>query len=472
MLGEIPQSYKNCGERSRSQPGAGLLAALTVLLALTAPVDRVAKAAGSDRVGPGHHSLDGAKLHPFEARWQERQVRDGAWADASRTSEHLTIDEATSRLRFVRTVDAGTWGYDLIAELDRRTLAPRRLTRELREGIPEQVVAQLAQAGVVRRFEYTFTEGGYRAVFTAADGATHETSGSFERPVFDATAMGPILAALPLEVGYEARLPVVFIQAHDGSLTAYDMIARVVANDGSGGRVPEVDPIFRVEVDWADPATGEVSAAGGADDSGGAYWIATDPPAGIPYVPRYANNTVDFILQTADVADAAPATAAAGPPQWFLEHLESMARDGGRWIADNSAYQSDQEPYDAYGLSWEWGLGHKSLVGRLFGIQDGKEVGTFWEFRTIWHPGEHRALVYQYGADGTVGIGTMQELEAEAGRPAGTTADQTFYQPDGSTFRAGHRNRDLDDRTTDSHSFDIQPDGTWQPRRSYIWKRQ
>jgi hypothetical protein len=445
---------------------------LTALLTLAAPAERAWSQAAVQRVDPGHRSLDGTNLHPFEARWQERQMRDGAWTDTSHTSEHLTIDEAASRLRFVRTVDAGGWGYDLIAELDRRTLAPRSLTRKLRDGLPQQVLDQLAQAGVMRQFEYTFTQSGYRAVFTSADGATREESGHFDRPVFDATAMGLILAALPLEVGYQARLPVVFIQAHDGSLTPYDMIARVVANDGSGGRVPQVDPIFRVEVDWVDPATGEISAAGGADDFGGAYWIATEPPPGIPYVPRYANNTVDFVLQPAPPAGGGSPTAAAGPPRWFLEHLEYMARDGGRWIADNAAYRSDQEPYDAYGMSWEWGLGKNSLKGRLFGVQDGKDVGTFWEFRTIWHPGEHQALVYQYGPDGTVGIGTMQPLAAEAGQPAGTTADQTFYRPDGSSFRAGHRNRDLDADTTDSHSFDISADGTWKPRRSYVWKRE
>jgi hypothetical protein len=40
---------------------------------------------------------------------------------------------------------------------------------------------------------------------------------------------------------------------------------------------------------------------------------------------------------------------------------------------------------DAYGITWEWGLNKKSPVDRLYGLRDGKEVGTFWEFREFWH---------------------------------------------------------------------------------------
>jgi hypothetical protein len=153
------------------------------------------------------------------------------------------------------------------------------------------------------------------------------------------------------------------------------------------------------------------------------------------------------------------------PPAWMQHEMESLTRDGGRWITDNAAYRGPDEPHDAYGLEWSWGIGRKTVRGRLFGLQGGRDVGTFWEFRMVWHPGRREVLLYQFGGDGTLGVGPMIALAD--GR---TEAVQTFYAPDGTVARVRHLTR-TDGDTHETSSFDEDGSG-WKPRRTYVWRRE
>ncbi len=54
-------------------------------------------------------------------------------------------------------------------------------------------------------------------------------------------------------------------------------------------------------------------------------------------------------------------------PDWYQQEME---RSVGTWVADNSAYVSEQETDDAYGITWEWGVGKKSLLGSLYGLKE------------------------------------------------------------------------------------------------------
>lgn len=161
-----------------------------------------------------------------------------------------------------------------------------------------------------------------------------------------------------------------------------------------------------------------------------------------------------------------PSTTSSDMPDWFIQSMEEATAGTGRWVADNSAYHSDSEPYDAYGLEWTWGIGKKSLKGRLFVMNEGEDLGTVWEFRQVWHPGEQQAYLYQYGSNGTFGVGTLRYLGGEQ-----TESEQTFFSPDGTTFKIGHRSERIDDEDH-SQSFNILADGTWEVRRSYVWKRE
>jgi hypothetical protein len=159
------------------------------------------------------------------------------------------------------------------------------------------------------------------------------------------------------------------------------------------------------------------------------------------------------------------AAAAAPPPDWFLEEIKALSGGTGRWIADNSAYKSADEPFEAYGLEWRAGFDGVTMTGRLFGLKDGVETPTFWEFRQYWHPGKSGAVLDQFGWGGVIGTGAMVREGAT------TVTDQVFYQPDGSTRREGHRAHFSDSDTHVTQSFDIVG-GEWKPRRSYVWKRE
>lgn len=68
----------------------------------------------------------------------------------------------------------------------------------------------------------------------------------------------------------------------------------------------------------------------------------------------------------------------------FENFLRDCQIEVGTWIADNAEYKSDNEPYDAYGMEWKWGVGQKSLTGRLYAIKDGKDIGSLFQFRRYW----------------------------------------------------------------------------------------
>lgn len=160
-----------------------------------------------------------------------------------------------------------------------------------------------------------------------------------------------------------------------------------------------------------------------------------------------------------------PAAAMAQPPSWFTDEIKSMTADGGRWIADNSAFKSESEPYQSYAIEWKAGFDGQTMTGRLFGLKGDVETPTFWEYRQYWHPGRSEAVLDQFGWGGVVGAGAMTRDGAV------TVTDQTFYQPDGTSRREGHRASFRDGDTHVTESFDII-DGAWSPRRVYVWKRQ
>lgn len=158
--------------------------------------------------------------------------------------------------------------------------------------------------------------------------------------------------------------------------------------------------------------------------------------------------------------------AAAEPPNWFQESLHRLAPDTSIWVADNSEYQNDKEPFETYVMEWRWGLGRHSAQGRLYGLVDGKDAGTFWEFRVFWHPEKQNAIVQQFGGDGTFGTGTIE--------PDGENRDrleQVFHSPNGVMMHVGHKTVHHED-SNEGTSFDILPDGTWQKRRMYTWHRK
>ncbi|WP_306345557.1 MULTISPECIES: VOC family protein [Aquimarina] len=147
-------------------------------------------------------------------------------------------------------------------------------------------------------------------------------------------------------------------------------------------------------------------------------------------------------------------------PDWFVKNMEQSI---GSWITDNKTYKSNNEPFDQYGMDWEWGIGKQSITGKLYGLIKGKKQGIFWEFRQYWDFTKNQGIVVQYGSDGTVGIGPMTLKEENQ-----TEMIQEFTNPNGNKNIHKHLSS-LKEGELITTSFDIQPNKTWKKRRSYIW---
>ena len=171
------------------------------------------------------------------------------------------------------------------------------------------------------------------------------------------------------------------------------------------------------------------------------------------------------LTHLSELGQQAPPTspAAGAKPAWVDAHFAAHV---GTWVADNTAFRSEAEPFDAYAIDWNWGIGRQSLVGRLYAMAAGRDVGTHWELREFWHPGERRLVAAQFGADGRYGVGPHLR------RPDGSMdMVQTFYDAAGRVTRNGHESlREGDVLIT--RSFDVAADGTRTPRRTYTWKRK
>lgn len=152
-------------------------------------------------------------------------------------------------------------------------------------------------------------------------------------------------------------------------------------------------------------------------------------------------------------------------PQWLEMEWENQTQGSGTWIADNAKFKSENEPYDAYGLQWQYGIGKKSITGRLFVLKDDKDHGTVWEFRVFWNPAEKKAVIQQFGSDGTFGIGEITLTDLNKYK-----TEEVFTSPHGLVYSSGHLKEYLNKKSTKVTSFIIDEQGNWNENRTYIWK--
>lgn len=172
-----------------------------------------------------------------------------------------------------------------------------------------------------------------------------------------------------------------------------------------------------------------------------------------------------LVLVLATSASPAGAQQSNTLPPWWLAHVDFMSRDGGVWVAPNPANESDPSQPDAFAMEWRAAYDRHVLIGRLYGLEDGRETTEFWTYREFWHPGERRALLQQWGFGGVFGVG-----ETGAATPH-DQLEQTFWLPDGRSWRDGHRVVE-DGDTYITQQFNIDAQGAWTPNGSYTWTRQ
>lgn len=186
-------------------------------------------------------------------------------------------------------------GVDLVSELvlDAKTLETVSFQREV-VGLPEG--ASLGGQAEFARWEF---KGAEWKGTTRTGGKEDKSEGTLPAPMFDGNGLGLVLAALPLEEGFSARLPVAMTLGLATEWTQYEVVARVVAEEFVEGPKGKEVQAWVVDVDWIDPVSGEVTSAGGMDAPGGAYFIVTSPPKGFPHVARYQNDsgTIELLPQ-------------------------------------------------------------------------------------------------------------------------------------------------------------------------------
>ena len=155
-------------------------------------------------------------------------------------------------------------------------------------------------------------------------------------------------------------------------------------------------------------------------------------------------------------------------PRWLKNHMDYMTRGTGQWIADNSKFKTKNEPFDEYGIIWKWGIGKKSMRGRLYGLRNRKEIASFWEFHLFWHPTKRKAILQQFGGNGILGVGEIQNVNST--RRIERKSEMTFHSLTGKTWKDRHRIfEDKDAHETTSYSF---KNNSWVQRRNYKWRRE
>jgi hypothetical protein len=155
------------------------------------------------------------------------------------------------------------------------------------------------------------------------------------------------------------------------------------------------------------------------------------------------------------------------PPEWLVTEMRRLVADGDRWIADNSTYMSDEDPWEQFGLAWHYADDGEGVTGRLFGLVGGEDRATFWEMRLYWDEERHEAVLWQRSTDGeTTGVGTMKPT----GNGVETESIQTFTAADGTTSVLRHLATTTEDRHA-TQSFN-RVEGEWVARRQYVWERR
>ena len=248
---------------------------LSIPMALTVMTAAPVHAQIEMTIGDG--LIDGSRIEPFSLSWQQCVLQDGEWQDMGTVAEELVVIGSVIRHRQTGGRPDGVRTQS-DTFLERSTFAPLRIETEARRDGERLVYA-------VREL----TELGYTGEEVRSD-ERRALSGAITSSMLHGAAMGLPLAAM----AYQEE-PVSFLAsmvAFDGT---YEVTATWVGTETMVSNGVEFDA-WMIDVAWLHLESGDVYAPG-PDGSGGRYWVVSEPPAGVPYVPRYQTETyaVEFV---------------------------------------------------------------------------------------------------------------------------------------------------------------------------------
>ncbi|MEQ8244070.1 hypothetical protein [Fulvivirga sp.] len=148
-------------------------------------------------------------------------------------------------------------------------------------------------------------------------------------------------------------------------------------------------------------------------------------------------------------------------PERFITEIKAQE---GTWIADNSKYSEDG--IERFAIEWTLSPLKNSLYGRLYGINDNIEIGTFWTFHKYFDTSKNKVVLMQIGYNGSLGIGTIEYKNNNE-----SILTQTFTDPQGNSRLEGHKMTYPNDTTEIGSSYSINKSGGWTLKRTYTWKK-
>ncbi len=236
-------------------------------------------------ISVGDAVVDGRRLRPFEATWTSESVVQGRLVPSGTYHERLeaTVYEGQPAWRRfqVRELDDGRRSETVLV-FDRRTLAPLTL---------EHTKTGAFADAAVQKMTVRYTPDGAAGTRTLVNGTSDSVSVAMGSGGFETSMIGLVLAVLPLADGYQAELPTIYAQIGEEYVLRPRVNGTHTFADADGQPVTA----WRVEVEWLNLRTQDIYTAGDTE-SGGTYYIVTDPPAGFPPVPRYVNENTDIIV--------------------------------------------------------------------------------------------------------------------------------------------------------------------------------
>jgi len=218
---------------------------------------------------PGSTAVDVSKIQDYHAKWRQLVPKDGGGFDLGGLFEEQLVRDGDVLLH-TQKVHSGQG--QVVTEV--RKLHPVSLQALSLSRSTDQAVQ-----GGVKSAELLLDGNRYAGDLVLADEQTISFEHQTEHPSFDGWILGVTLAALPLEPGYEAKLPAV-VQFQRAN---YQVVAKVREKRTYLTETKRKIPVWVVDTDWINTADGSVSK-GGEQESGGTYLMAVKPGNGIPYV--------------------------------------------------------------------------------------------------------------------------------------------------------------------------------------------
>lgn len=242
--------------------------------------------ASDDEIRPmvmGDGTVRGERIDDYEFTWLQCAKQEDGWVDGGTMTESFVWLGDEARHTQQSEQPNGIVGVSTTF-FDRASLAPLRMEQTV-TGPDGKTLASVSR---------TLNKDGYTGVSRRGDLAT-DLSGLVNSEMWHGGALGLVLATID-----SASYPVEFASSMIGFDGTYRTIATLAGRETLDHGDTSVE-ILLVDIEWHHNESGDVYPPG-PDASGGRYWLVTDPPPDVPYVPQYRTDT--YLVST--LLDACP----------------------------------------------------------------------------------------------------------------------------------------------------------------------